>query len=188
MMSSRSDVSQHAHAFPFARSLAALLLVVAAMAGLGTGVAHAEGSKIGFVSLERILRDSAAAKAALQKLDQEFSKRRQGLEESSKQLQSMAAKLERDAAVMSEADRRKLQKETADFERDLQRRQREFREDANRRQNEETALILERATRAIRQVAEAEKVDIVFQDAVYASPRIDITDKVLRALNASGSR
>lgn len=166
----------------------AVVSVALAVAFLSTGIAHAEGSKVGFVSLERILRDSAAAKAALQKLDQEFLKRRQGLEESSKQLQGMVAKLERDAAVMSEADRRKLQKETADFERDLQRRQREFREDANRRQNEETALILERATRAIRQVAEAEKIDIVFQDAVYASPRIDITDKVLRALNAAGSR
>ena len=166
----------------------AVAMVALAIAFLSTGIAHAEGSKVGFVSLERILRDSAAAKAALQKLDQEFLKRRQGLEESSKQLQGMVAKLERDAAVMSEADRRKLQKETADYERDLQRRQREFREDANRRQNEETALILERATRAIRQVAEAEKIDIVFQDAVYASPRIDITDKVLRALNAAGSR
>ncbi len=188
MMSSPRAGSLRALSFPFARRFAALLLALAGTVGLGSGIAYAEGSKIGFVSLERILRDSAAAKAALQKLDQEFSKRRQGLEESSKLLQGMAAKLERDAAVMSEADRRKLQKETADFERDLQRRQREFREDANRRQNEETALILERATRAIRQVAEAEKIDIVFQDAVYASPRIDITDKVLRALNASGSR
>ncbi len=188
MMSSPLGVSLRTSWSPFARRLVGLMLAVVATAGLGSGIAHAEGSKIGFVSLERILRDSAAAKAALQKLDQEFLKRRQGLEESSKQLQGMAAKLERDAAVMSEADRRKLQKETADFERDLQRRQREFREDANRRQNEETAMILERATRAIRQVAEAEKIDIVFQDAVYASPRIDITDKVLRALNAAGSR
>ena len=69
------------------------------------------------------------------------------------------------------------------MERDLQRRQREFREDLNQRRNEELAAVVERANRAIKQIAEAEKYDIIFQEAVYASPGIDITEKVIRALN-----
>jgi len=84
---------------------------------------------------------------------------------------------------MPESERSKRQREAAELERDLQRRQREFREDLNQRRNEELAQVIERANRAIRQIAEAEKYDIIFQEAVYAAPRIDITDKVLRALN-----
>lgn len=149
-----------------------------------SGVAQAQELKVGFVNTERILRDSAPAKASQQKLEQEFSKREKQIQDAANKLKEMSTKLERDATVMPESERVKRQREAAELERDVQRRQREFREDLNQRRNEELAAVVERANRAIRQVAEAEKFDIIFQEAVYASTRIDITDKVIRALNA----
>jgi outer membrane protein len=160
-----------------------LSLLVPPVAAQESGTA-----KIGFVNTERILRESAPAKASQQKLEQEFSKREKSIQDSATKLKEITDKLERDAAVMGESDRLKRQREAADLERDLQRRQREFREDLNQRRNEELAAVIERANRAIRQIAEAEKYDVILQEAVFASPRIDITDKVLRALNAQPSR
>ncbi len=157
--------------------LSAMLLAVAPVS--------AQDSKIGFVNTERILRESAPAKASQQKLEQEFAKREKGIQETAAKLKESTARLERDAAVMPESERVKRQREAAELERDLQRRQREFREDLNQRRNEELAGVIERANRAIRQIAEAEKFDIIFQEAVYASPRIDITEKVLRSLNSA---
>jgi outer membrane protein len=140
-------------------------LAIVGCALLWAGPSFSQDSKIGFVNTERILRESAPAKASQQKLEQEFAKR--------------------DAAVMPESERSKRQREAAELERDLQRRQREFREDLNQRRNEELATVIERANRAIRQIAEAEKYDIIFQEAVYASPKIDITEKVIRSLNSA---
>lgn len=162
--------------------LAQGLAFVLGSAVLASAAAQAE-PKIGFVNTERILRESSAAKASQQKLEQEFSKREKAIQDTANKLKESADKLERDAAVMPESERTKRQREAAELERDLQRRQREFREDLNQRRNEELAAVIERANRAIRQIAEAEKFDIIFQEAVYASPRIDITDKVLRVLN-----
>jgi len=163
-------------------------LVLSVLGGLIISVpAHAVDPKFGFVNTERILRESAPAKASQQKLEQEFSKREKAIQDSAAKLKETEQKLERDAAVMPEAERTKRQRDAAELERDLQRRQREFREDLNARRNEELAGVIERANRAIRQIAESEKYDIIFQEAVYASPRIDITEKVLKALN-SGAR
>lgn len=163
--------------FSIGVGLSALLLAFAPVS--------AQDSKIGFVNTERILRESAPAKASQQKLEQEFAKREKGIQEAAAKLKESTARLERDAAVMPESERVKRQREAAELERDLQRRQREFREDLNQRRNEELAGVIERANRAIRQIAEAEKFDIIFQEAVYASPRIDITEKVLRSLNSA---
>lgn len=161
--------------------------VCAAALGLGLlvapGMAMAQQAKVGFVSTERVLREAAPAKAAQKKLEQEFSKREKELQETVARLRGLSEKLERDAPVMAESERAKRQREITEMERDLQRRQREFREDLNQRRNEELAQVVERANKAIRQIAEAEKYDIIFQEAVYASPRIDITEKVLNALN-----
>ena len=154
------------------------------LAMLLPGHVAAQDLKVGFVNTERILRDSAPAKASQQKLEQEFAKREKQIQDAANKLKEMSTKLERDAAVMPESERVKRQREAAELERDVQRRQREFREDLNQRRNEELAAVVERANRAIRQIAEAEKFDIIFQEAVYASTRIDITDKVIRALNA----
>ena len=145
--------------------------------------AQAQELKAGFVSTERIFRDAAPAKAATAKLEQEFSKREKDLQELANRLKAAAERLDKDAPVLSDADRGKRQRELAEMDKDFQRRQREFREDLNQRRNEELAVVLERANKVIKQIAEAEKYDIIFQEAVYASPRIDITEKVLKALN-----
>jgi outer membrane protein len=145
--------------------------------------AYAQESKIGFVSTERIFREAVPAKAAQAKIEQEFSRRDKDLQDMAGRLKAMSDKLDKDTALLSEADRAKRQRELADLDKDFQRKQREFREDLNQRRNEELATVLERTNKVIKQIAEAEKYDIIFQEAVYASPRIDITDKVLKALN-----
>jgi outer membrane protein len=159
---------------------------IVAMALLGgASIAHAQTqeAKIGFVNTERIFREANPAKTAQVKIDQEFSKREKELQELSARLKVISEKLDKDAAVIGEPDRVRRQRELTDLDKEFQRKQREFREDLNQRKNEELATVLERTTRVIKQIAEAEKYDIVFQEAVYASPRIDITDKVLKALN-----
>jgi outer membrane protein len=98
-------------------------------------------------------------------------------------LKGLSDKFDKDAAVLPESDRSKRQRELSDLDKDFQRKQREFREDLNQRRNEELATVLERTNKVIKQIAETEKYDIVFQEAVYISSRIDITDKVLKALN-----
>lgn len=145
--------------------------------------AQAQESKIGFVSTERIFREAAPAKAAQAKIEQEFSRRDKDLQDMAARLKVMSEKLDKDAAVLSESERVKRQRDLTDLDKDFQRKQREFREDLNQRRNEELATVLERTNKVIKQIAETEKYDIVFQEAVYASPRIDITDKVLKALN-----
>ncbi len=142
-----------------------------------------ETARIGFVNSERILQNSAPAKAAQQKLEQEFSKRDKELQDMAARLKALSEKLDRDAAVLSDSDRARRQREVGDMDKEFQRRQREFREDLNQRRNEELALVLDQANRAIRQLAEQEKYDLILQEAVYFNPRIDITEKVIRALN-----
>jgi outer membrane protein len=145
----------------------------------------AQDLKIGVVNPERLLRESTPARAALQKLETEFSKRQKDVEESGVRLKAMAERFEKDSPVMTEADRTRRQRELAELDREFQRKQREFREDLNQRRNEEMQGLVERSNRIIRQIAEQEKFDLIVQEAVYFNPRIDITERVLRALNAA---
>jgi outer membrane protein len=169
--------------FSIKQSLAARCAAMFAASVMCMSAAQAQEVKVGFVSTERIFREAAPAKAANAKIEQEFSKRDKELQDMGARLKSMADRLDKDAPVLSESDRVRRQRELGDLDKDFQRRQREFREDLNQRRNEELATVLERTNRVIKQIAEAEKYDIVFQEAVYISPRIDITDKVLKALN-----
>jgi outer membrane protein len=153
----------------------ALLLVAPA------APAFAEG-KIGFVNTERILREAKPAKRAQEKIEAEFSKRDQELTKMNDQLKRMQDELEKNAVTMSETQRRTKERDFNELNRDFQRRRREFQEDLNQRRNEELASVVEQANRVIRQIAEQDKYDIIFQDAVYANPRIDLTDKVIKAL------
>jgi outer membrane protein len=139
--------------------------------------------KIGFVNTERIFREAAPAVRAQKKLEKEFEKRDQELQRLAKQLQAMQENLEKNSVTLAESDRRNKEREFADNNREFQRKQREFREDLNQRRNEELASVLERANKSIKSIAEAEKFDIIFQEAVYANPRIDITEKVIKALS-----
>ena len=164
-------------------SILKLLAIIAATAFFWTNANAQATGKIGFVSTERIFRDAAPAKAATAKLEQEFSKRDKELQDLGTRIKNLSDKLDKDAPVLSESDRSRRQRELSDLDKDFQRKQREFREDLNQRRNEELSAVLERANRVIKQIAEAEKYDIVFQEAVYVSPRIDITDKVIKTLN-----
>lgn len=163
-----------------------IIVAVCLAAAASVSFAQEAAVRIGFVNTERILRDAAPAKASQQKLEQEFSKRDKELQELAARLKSIAETLERDAAVMTDSDRQRRQREYAELEKDFQRKQREFREDLNQRRNEELAQVIERANRVIKQIAEQEKYDVILQEAVFASPRVDITDKVLRSLAAGG--
>lgn len=160
-------------------------LVLASALAAGAIVAapvQAQATKIGFVSTERILRDSAPAKAAQSKIEAEFKKRDQELQNLANRLRSEAQKFDKDAPVLSESERVKRQRQLADLDSDLQRKRREFQEDFNRRRNEEFSSIVERADAAIKKIAESQGYDLIIQDAVTVSPRIDITDQVLKAL------
>lgn len=161
-----------------------LVAALPLLAAAGGSPAQVDG-KIGFVNLDRILRDAAPAVRAQKKLEAEFQKREQELARSAESLKRMQEGLEKNAMTMSESERGKREREFQEANRDFQRRQRELREDFNQRRNEELSGILERANRVVRQIAESEKFDLIFQEAVYASPRVDITDKVIRALDDS---
>jgi outer membrane protein len=139
--------------------------------------------KIGFVNGQRVINESPQAAKAKKRLEKEFEKRDQDLQKMAKQLQGMQENLERNAPTLSESEHKNKEREFNDLNREFQRRQREFREDLNLRQNDEMAAIYERVNRVIKQVAESEKYDLILQEAVYISPRIDLTEKVIKALN-----
>ena len=158
--------------------------LMAAAVLCATTPALAQELKLGYVNSERVLRDSAPAKAAQAKLEAEFGKRERELNDIRNRLKAAADKFEKDAPTLPEAEKTRRQRELVDQERDLQRKQREFQEDLNQRKNEELAAVVERANRVIRQIFESEKYDAILQEVVFAGPRVDITDKVIRALNA----
>jgi outer membrane protein len=160
----------------------AALLAPAALAFAQAPSPAPQAMKIGYVNTERILRDAAPAVRAQRKIEAEFQKRDQELARVADQLKRMQDDLEKNAVTMSESQRRNREREFGELNRDFQRKQREFREDLNQRRNEELAQVVEQANRVINQIAEQEKFDLILQDAVYRSPRIDITDKVIKAL------
>ena len=161
-----------------------LMLVIVCAAAGAIGQARAADLKIGFIDADRINRESVPAERATKKLEKEFAPREQALSKMETQIKSLQGQLEKDGLTMSESDRRNREAELGRQSREFQRLQREFREDLNLRRNEELASLFERANKVIRQVAESEKYDLILQEAVYRSPRIDITDKVLKALAA----
>jgi outer membrane protein len=159
--------------------------LVAAALLYAVNPATAQELKLGYVNSERVLRDSAPAKAAQAKLETEFGRRERELNDVRNRLKAAADKFEKDAPTLPESEKTRRQRELVDQERDLQRKQREFQEDLNQRKNEELAAVVERANRVIRQIFETEKYDAILQEVVFAGPRVDITDKVIRALNAA---
>ena len=160
-----------------------ILAAVAAALTFATASAAAVDYKIAFVNTERLFREAAPAKRAQQKLEREFSARDAEIQKLAKQVRDLQSALDRDGATMNDTDRRNKERDLANGSRDLQRLQREFREDVNLRKNEELASLQERANKVIQQIAEAEKFDLILQDpVVFASQRIDITDRVIKAL------
>ncbi len=145
---------------------------------------QAQELKIGYVNSERVLREANFAKAAQAKLEAEFGKREKDLRDLETKLRGAAEKLEKDAPTLSEAERNRRQRDVVEQERDLQRKRREWQEDLNQRKNEELSAVVEKANRVIKQIFDAEKYDLILQDAIHFSARVDITKKVIDALNA----
>ena len=163
-------------------TLAALALTCALISLCG-GLQAAE-LKIGFIDAERINRESAPAEVASKRLEKEFAPRAQELQRREGQIKSLQAQLEKEAMTMSESDRRSKEQELSRLTLDFQRMQRSYSEDLNLRRNQELQTLFERANRVIKQIAESEKYDLIVQEAVFRSPRIDITERVLKALAA----
>ena len=162
-------------------TLAAVALSIAALGH--TPALEAAELKIGFIDAERINRESAPAELASKRLEKEFAPRAQELQRRESQIKTLQGQLEKESMTMSESDRRGKEQELARITLDFQRLQREYREDLNLRRNQELQSLFERANRVIKQIAESEKFDLIVQEAVYRSPRIDITERVLKALS-----
>ena len=159
-------------------------LTAAALLACATGGALADDLKIGYVNSDRVLRDAVPAKAAQAKLEAEFSKREKDLADLASRLKAASDKLDKDGPTLAEAERARRQRELVDQDRELQRKRREFQEDLNQRKNEELGAVVERTNKVIKQIFETEKYDLILQEAVFWSPKVDITDKVIKALNA----
>ena len=162
------------------KALAATCLV------LGSIGAQAQELKIGYVNLDKVLREASPAKGAQAKLEAEFSRREKDLSDLEQKLKGASDKFEKDALTLGESERNRRQRDLIEQDRELQRKRREFQEDLNQRKNEELSSVLDRANRVVKQIFEQDKYDVILQEAVFAAPRVDITDKVIRALN-SGS-
>ena len=170
------------------KSIRVTAVVATALLALAGAGAQAQELKIGYVNSDRVLREAAPAKAAQAKLETEFSKREKDLNDVGSRLKAASDKLDKDAPTLSEAERNRRQRDLIDQDREFQRKRREFQEDLTQRKNEELAAVVDRANRVIKQIFETEKYDLVIQEAVIAGPRVDITDKVIKPLNAQGSK
>ncbi len=148
-------------------------------------VAFAGDLKIGVVNTEKILRESLPAVQAQKEIEQEFVPRDAAIKKMAAQAKTLQDKLERDSITMEDTERRSLERKLANLSREYQRTQRQMREDLSARHNEEYSVILERTNRVISKIAETERYDLILQlqDSVYRSQRIDITDKVIKAID-----
>jgi len=150
--------------------------------------AQAEEFKAGFIHTDRVFREANTAKAAQAKLEQEFSRRDKELNDLGNALKTATEKFERDAPTLSESQRATRQRQLVDQDRDFQRKRREFQEDLNARKNEELSQMGDRINKVVKQLAEQEKYDIIVDQAVYINPKHDVTDKVIKALNAAPAK
>ncbi|MBB1599200.1 MULTISPECIES: OmpH family outer membrane protein [unclassified Variovorax] len=169
------------------RAAGALLLPLLALFAAPAQAQVQEGFRIGFVNPDRVLREAQPAKAAQAKLEAEFLKRERDLGAQGEALKAASEKFEREAPTLSESQRATRQRALVDQDREFQRKRREFQEDLNARKNEELQQVYDRANRVVKQVAEAEKYDAILQEAIYINPKHDITEKVIKALNAAAT-
>jgi outer membrane protein len=164
-------------------------LAAAMMLNLAAPTVQAQESReplrIGYVNSDRVLRDATPAKTAQARLEAEFGKRDRELNDAAARLKTAADKLDKEAPTLAEAERGRRQRDLVDQDRELQRKRREFQEDLSQRRSEELSTVVERANKVIKQIFEQEKYDLILQDAVFASSRVDITDKVIRILNST---
>ena len=172
------------------KSIRVQALAVTALLAFAAGGVQAQELKIGYVNSDRVLREASLAKAAQTRLESEFSKRQKEGEDAAAKLKAAADKLDKDAPTLAEAERNRRQRDLVEQDRELQRKRREFQEDLNQRKNEELASVVERANKVVKQIYDSEKFDLILQGdvVIFASARVDITDKVIKALNAQGAK
>lgn len=170
------------------KSLSLLSVLVAGLMASFMPAVNAQEIKIGYVNRERVLRDAVPAKAAQAKLEAEFGRREKELVDLQARIKAAADKLEKEGPTLAESERARRQRDLVEQDRDFQRRRREFQEDANQRKNEELAGLVERAQKVIKQIADQEKYDLIIEEAIHFSPRVDITDKVIKALNGPSGK
>lgn len=163
----------------------AKVLVLAVLSVLMTPSLQAQELRIGVVNVERVFREASPAKAATARIEQEFSRREKELQDIAARLKTRADDFDKNAHVLPDSERMKRQRELSELDKDFQRKQREFREDLSQKRNEEIAAMQERVVKVIRQIGESEKYDLILQEAIYVSTRADITDKVIKSLNAN---
>ena len=159
-------------------------LLIAAALALPVSLVQAADLKIGVVSTARIMSSSPQVGSAKKQLEQEFASRKKGLDDALKALRKQEEKLSKDGAVMSESQRRSLENEIRSQQRELARTSAEFREDANLRLNEEMGKIQKQVLEAINSIAKEEGFDLIIEGALYASPQVDVTEKVLKRLTS----
>ncbi len=169
------------------RSMKMLLAAFALALTATTTVATAQEVKIGYVNSERVGREADPAKRAKARLEAEFGKREKALNEQHSKIGADAEKLDRDAPTLSESEKVRRQRDLVEADRDFQRKQREYQEDLTQRRNEEMMGVGERMNRAIKQIVDTEKYDLILVDQAvqFASARVDITKKVIDAMNAA---
>ena len=165
------------------RGVAAAAMASAALCA-APAFAQDAAARIGFVNTDRILREAAPAKAAQSKLEQEFSRREKEIDDAGQALKAASDRFEREGPTMSESQRQARQRQLMNQDSEFQRKRREFQEDLNSRKQEELQQIIDRANRVVKQIAESDKYDVILQEAVYVNPRLDVTDKVIKVLNA----
>ena len=164
------------------RFIATLLLLLASQVLLLASQSVMADMKIGFVNTDRVFREAPIALAAQKKLEKEFAPRDTELQKMAKQAHDLQSQLEKDNDTLSDTDRRNKERDLANMNREYQRNLREFREDLNLRRNEELIKVQDRARKAIQAYGEAEKYDVILEDAIYFSPKIDITDRIIHIL------
>ena len=164
------------------RNLVSTFIIVCSVFLFGVSYSFAEGMKIGFVSTDRVFKESVPAIESQKNLQKEFAGRETEIRKTADKVKVLQDKLQKESLTMSDTDRQAGEVELGKLSRELQRLQREFREELNLRKNQEMKLVLEMANKVIFKIAEKEKFDLILQEAVYRSPRLDITDKVIEAL------
>ncbi len=148
--------------------------------------AGAQELKIGVVNIQALMEQAPQTKSAMDALQDEFAPRQREFVAKQKEFEDLQAKAQKDVAVMGETERRNAEKELRDLQREVTRLQNEFREDLNLRQNEELGKLQRSLLKEVQDYALQEGYDLVVGDGVlYASTAVNITDDVLRTVEAS---
>ena len=161
-----------------------LTLVLFAFAMMSPGIA--QEVKLGVVNVPTLMEQAPQARVAMEALDEEFRPRQREIVAKQTELQELSERVQRDLAVMGETERRNAEKDLRDLQREVTRLQNEFREDLNLRRNEELGLLQRSLLKEVQDYAQAAGYDLVDGDGVlFASSAVDITENVLRAMEAN---